>query len=161
MFCLKEWELYKVGFSWGWYQHETLWHHADCISIVVLSCEHHIFTASKISQNIWKLVLERILQKLMSCTDIQNISSLCFLFSFKGIYSSLEEVCSRMGGKKSESFLWQTGAMPSAQGILIQLVIWPTIRSTSARVKSFWRSRITWEVRQGFRQCCPRWKGMG
>lgn len=99
------------------------------MSIFVLNCEHHIFTASKISQNIWKLVLERILQKLMAYTDI---SSLFFLFSFKSIYSSLEEVCSEIGGKKNESFLWWTGALSSAQGILIQLVILSTIRSTSA-----------------------------
>lgn len=36
----------------------------------------------------------------MACTDIQNLSSLFFLFIFKGIFSSLEGVCCRMVGKK-------------------------------------------------------------
>lgn len=92
MFCK------TLAFLEGLYQHKTLWHHTDLISIIVFNYAHHILTASKISQNTWELVLERILQNLMTCTDIQNLSSFC-LFSFKCICSSLEEVCSSLGKK--------------------------------------------------------------
>lgn len=153
--------LLNVGFSWGLHQHKTLWHHADFMSIVVLNYEQNILAASKISQNIWELVLERIPQNLMTCTDIPNLSSLFFLFSFKSIHSSLEEVCSRMGKNPANSFhyvlepcfqlreFWSCSLLYLRPDQHLQVPKW------------FLRSRFTWEVRWGFKHCCTHCKGMG